>query len=123
MKKRLGGTKTFGLIIGISILAGTAGAVPFEIGPMGGWRFGGSISDNSENTYTAEPSGSWGGTLDVFVKPDYAVEFLFSRQETTIAGDRLNGPSIPLTLDHYQIGGLKEYAGDRFRPFLAGLLG
>lgn len=112
-----------GFLMGLVSVSAPAKAVPLEIGPMGGWRFGGSFEDSLGNNYTAEPTGSWGGTLDVFVRPDYAVEFLFSRQETTINGGGSQSPRIGVTLDHYQIGGLKEYAGERFRPFLAGLLG
>jgi hypothetical protein len=92
-----------------------------DVGAFGGWRFGGSFHDSSGESHTAEPSGSWGGTLDIYLHPGSALEVLFSRQETSVSA---GGPTtLNLTLDHYQIGGLKEYEGERFRPFLAGLLG
>ena len=112
-----------GTMAGFLFLAGGAGAAHLEIGPMGGWRFGGTFDDSTGRTYTAEPSGSWGAVLDIYGTPDTALEVLFSRQESSVQ----SGGTLPVllnyTLDHYQIGGLKEYEGEHLRPFLAGLLG
>lgn len=110
-------------VAGFLFVALPARAIPVEIGPMGGWRFGGTFDDSKGQNHTAEPSGSWGGVLDLYVGPRSAVEVLCSRQESSVqSADALPG-QFNYTLDHYQIGGLKEYEGDRFHPFLAGLLG
>lgn len=112
-----------GTVAGFLLWAGGVSAAHLEMGPMGGWRFGGSFDDSTGRTYTAEPSGSWGGVLDIYTKTDTALEVLFSRQESSVQ----SGGTLPVllnyTLDHYQIGGLKEYEGEHLRPFLAGLLG
>jgi hypothetical protein len=112
-----------GMAAGLVFFAGGAWAAHLEIGPMGGWRFGGSFDDPAGHTYTAEPSGSWGGVMDIYGTPDAALEVLFSRQESSVR----SGGTVPVllnyTLDHYQIGGLKEYEGQNLRPFLSGLLG
>lgn len=100
-----------------------AWAVPMEIGPMGGWRFGGTFHDQSGQSHTADPSGSWGGVMDIFVAPDSAVELLYSRQESGFSSGGSNPNKFNFVLDHYQIGGLKEYGEKTFRPFLGGLLG
>jgi hypothetical protein len=113
----------FGILGGFLFLTAGAQAVPIEIGAMGGWRFGGTFEDTSGQSYSAEASGSWGGILDIYTSPGAAVELLFSRQESSV---RSGGP-VPFqfnyTLDHYQIGGLKEYGETEFRPFLSGLVG
>jgi hypothetical protein len=98
-------------------------AAPMELTGFGGWRFGGTFDDDKGQSYTAEPAGSWGGVLDIFLAPESAVELLFSRQETSVRAGDGSKDQLSLTLDHYQIGGLKEYEGERFRPFLAGLVG
>lgn len=112
-----------GMTAGFLFLGGGVWAAHLEIGPMGGWRFGGSFDDSTGRTYSADPSGSWGGVIDLYGSPDAALEILFSRQESSV---QLDGPLLlprNYTLDHYQIGGLKEYEGEHIRPFLAGLLG
>lgn len=98
-------------------------AAPIEVGPFGGWRFGGSFDDARAKSHTAEASGSWGGTVDLYLGADSAVELLFSRQESFFRGDAPGPTRFNYTLDHYQIGGLKEYREDKFRPFLSGLVG
>lgn len=111
------------LAVGFLFLARGVSAAHLEIGPMGGWRFGGTFDDSTGRTYTAEPSGSWGGVMDIYGSPDAALEVLFSRQESSVRSDGSLPVLLNYTLDHYQIGGLKEYEGERLRPFLAGLLG
>jgi hypothetical protein len=98
-------------------------AAPIEVGPFGGWRFGGAFDDARGKSHTAEASGSWGGVMDIYFGSDSAVELLFSRQESFIRADATVPTRFNYTLDHYQIGGLKEYREDKFRPFLAGLVG
>lgn len=98
-------------------------AANVEIGPMGGWRFGGSFDDSIGNSYTAEPSGAWGGVVDIYGSPDAALEILFSRQESSVRSEGTVPLSVNYRLDHYHIGGLKEYEGEHLRPFLTGLLG
>ncbi len=112
-----------GMAAGLLFLAVGARAVPMEIGPMGGWRFGGTFHDQSGQSHTAEPSGSWGGLMDIYLTPDSAVEILFSRQESYVRSGGAAPIQFDYVLDHYQIGGLKEYGEKTFRPFLAGLLG
>jgi hypothetical protein len=112
-----------GMTVGFLLGAVGASAAHLEIGPMGGWRFGGSFQDSLGHTFTAEPSGSWGGVVDIYGKPDAALEILFSRQESSVRSDGALPVLLNYSLDHYQIGGLKEYEGNIIRPFLTGLLG
>lgn len=100
-----------------------ASAAPIEVGPFGGGRFGGTFDDAQNISHTAEASGSWGGTMDIFLGPDSALELLFSRQESYVRADAPDPTRFNYSLDHYQIGGLKEYREDKFRPFLTGLIG
>ncbi|MBK8575958.1 MAG: hypothetical protein IPN90_09880 [Elusimicrobia bacterium] len=121
MRKPL--TRTSILVSFLFITVG-AKAVPIEIGAMGGWRFGGTFDDSMGRSYSADASGSWGGIMDIYTSPGTAVELLFSRQESSV---QIEEGALPFqfnyTLDHYQIGGLKEYGETAFRPFLAGLVG
>ena len=114
-----------GLLMGSGLVAQKTRAAQADLTVFGGWRFGGTFHDELGQSHTAEPSGSWGGIVDLFLTPGSgsAVELLFSRQETSVNAGLLGTGKVDLTLDHYQIGGLKEYEGERFRPFLAGLLG
>lgn len=98
-------------------------AASIEVGPFGGWRFGGTFDDARATSYTTEASGSWGGVMDIFFGSGSAVELLFSRQNTSLPVNASVPTPINLTLNQYQIGGLKEYREDKFRPFLAGLVG
>ncbi|MBP9699252.1 MAG: hypothetical protein KBD85_04450 [Elusimicrobia bacterium] len=104
-------------------LVSMARAMPLEVGPFGGWRFGGSFDDAWGQSHTADASGSFGGLMDIYFGPDSALEILFSRQESSFQGDTFASIPFNYTMDHYQIGGLKEYREGKFRPFLAGLLG
>src|SRR5262245_16271928 len=107
--------------------ASTLWAQSVEITPFGGYRFGGDFFE----LVTGQPvdtdgTPAVGAVVNVPLGNGLQVEALFTHQDThvTVA----NGPfGVPtrwkVSVDHWQAGGLQEYAPGRIRPFATGTLG
>jgi len=100
-----------------------------EITPFVGWRFGGSLEEETTGaSIEFEDAKSFGLVIDYTIEPDKQVEIYISRQYTSLEGfdtDELNGESFKkdLTVDYYHIGGVYLISGDKLRPFVSGTIG
>jgi hypothetical protein len=125
METRLLGALT--VAAGIIGSAGVASAQHVEVAPFAGYRFGGGFFEHITG-YPVDLDGapSLGVALDVPLPNGFQVEGLFTHQHAhVLVPARLGRPaaSWPVSVDHWQAGGLQEYGGDRLRPFLTGTLG
>jgi len=72
-------------------------------------------------------ASAFGAVVDVPVSEDYQVEGFYTHQSAhgTLPLYFATDPVIPwrVNVDHWLVGGLKEFDGGRARPFLTGLLG
>lgn len=107
-------------LVAVSVaLPGIAGAQRVEVGPFGGWQFGGGLDTDDGRLGVASDIG-WGGLLDIWVRADGLIEVVYSRQSTTVS---LAAPLQPVdsllgvTVQYLQVGGLYEPAVGRVRPF------
>lgn len=110
------------ILFAFLLSASYASAQKVELTPFYGWQFGGTI-DVTRGTLLFPASGSWGFTLDVKVTDEGFVEFLYSRQDTTMRFQKGGvGPSEELfdvAVEYYQGGGGLEFGDGPARPFLA----
>ena len=106
---------------------GVAGAQSLEVTPFGGYRFGGGFYEivRGESVDT-DGAPSFGVVLDIPFRETLQIEGFFTHQEA-----RFTVPGIPggqptrfhVTVQHFQVGGLRELESDAVRPFLTGTLG
>ncbi len=110
------------------LVAGTprAYAQSFEVVPFGGYRFGGGFYDLvTGQEVDVDGAVSLGGIVNIPFR-DLQIEALFTRQEarfTLPLNVDPTGTRWKITVDHYQLGGLRELSYGRARPFLTGTLG
>jgi hypothetical protein len=74
----------------------------------GGDRFGGSVTDSSNNTNIDLKNGSsFGAALDIAVDQSRQVEFFYSQQDTALTSGSFSSQTgnVGLTLHNYHIGG------------------
>jgi hypothetical protein len=98
-----------------------------EVAPFVGYRFGGGFFE----LLTGQPvdldgARSVGVALDVPLSNGLQVEGLFTHQHAHVLVPARNlrpAESWPISVDHWQAGGLQEYDFGRLRPFLTGTLG
>jgi hypothetical protein len=103
----------------------------FELGAYGAYLFGGTAESYSgplTNTASIESAPSYGGTLDVRVRPDALAEVSYTRHPTTLSLRQSDGSfsSYDLTVQYLQVGGLLEFQAGRIdwiRPVFGGTLG
>jgi hypothetical protein len=107
--------------------AAVASAQRVEVAPFAGYRFGGGFFE----LVTGQPvdldgAPSLGVAFDVPLPNGFQVEGLFTHQHADVLvparGARLS-EIWPISVDHWQAGGLQEFSGGRLRPFLTGTLG
>jgi len=110
------------LVVAIVFSSSLASAQKVELAPFYGRQFGGTI-DVARGKLLIPASGSWGFTLDVKVTDEGFVEFLYSRQDTTMEFQQGGlGPSQELfdvAVEYYQFGGGLEFGDGAARPFIA----
>jgi hypothetical protein len=102
-----------------------------ELGGYGGYLFGGSAegySGDLTNNASIESAPSYGGTLDVRVRPDALAELSYTRHPTTMSVLQSVGgvSSYDLVVQYLQIGGLLEFqvgSVDWVRPVFGLTLG
>ncbi|MCG3204603.1 MAG: hypothetical protein KCHDKBKB_01318 [Elusimicrobia bacterium] len=118
MKKRL--------LIGIFplLMAGPISAGGFEVAPFYGVRFGGQLQDTATgDSINFDPAAAVGATVNMPLPGlQEKLEFLYSHQET---GFNVPGftSSVNVRVDEWQVGLLREYEYEPYRPFLVGTLG
>jgi hypothetical protein len=125
--------RTLALVLGVLAALGAANLAlaqrhaTIEIAPFIGYRFGGTVGDTSSAaSYGIDGARSEGVTISVPVRPDRAVELLFSRQDTGVDVAVYPGTRrYALTIDHWLVGAVGEFPGHsgRARPFVAAYLG
>lgn len=114
------------LFLFIVALPVCARAGSWEVGPLVGQRFGGRfINNDSGNVYnvnSAPAVGFYAGKA--FDYGNRYAEFLYSRQETDVDLNGLNGLSdLDINIESYYFGLMQLYGDDKFRPYLEGLIG
>lgn len=115
--------------LSLSILSSFAGAQSrsVEITPFVGYQVGGR--DQSRlGQFSIDGAVSYGAMLDLRVRPDATIQFLYDRQETTL-DFRDTHPFFPtrvrldLSIEYFHFGGTVEFGETRFRPYFALTLG
>jgi hypothetical protein len=114
-----------------SIVAVLAHAAParaqVEIAPFYGYRIGGGFYETvSRQSVDVDGAPSYGVVVDVRFNEDSFVEGLYTHQKADVrlplALDPAQTP-LSVTVDQYQLGGLRDLRPGRARPFLTGTLG
>ena len=107
--------------------AAIASAQHVEIAPFVGYRFGGGFFELLTGVpVDLDGARSVGVALDVPLSNGFQIEGLFTHQHAHVlvpARGARPAESWPISVDHWQAGGLQEYGSGRLRPFLTGTLG
>ena len=112
-------------VVAAALPASAAAQVQAEIGPFVGYRFGGSLVDNAAS-YGIESAVSYGGVVDLDLRRDLGVEFLWSHQASELPlQDVLEPGPFTVSVDHWMLGPWKAFGqpAARVRPFASFLLG
>lgn len=111
------------LVLASAPLAAQAG---LEITPTIGYRFGGTVH-NDFGTFIANDDIAWGGTIGYRVKRDGLVEFVYSRQPTTIRFNPDTAAEFTVgsaAIEYIQLGGALEFGNHpNTKPYFALTLG
>jgi hypothetical protein len=98
-----------------------------EVAPFGGYRFGGDLYEAAAGQpLDVDGAPAVGVVFDVPLSDGFQIEGMFSHQQTHVQLplQPIGGPArLGVSVDHWQGGGLQEFAGARVRPFLTGTLG
>jgi opacity protein-like surface antigen len=116
------------VLAGLLVLLATPvrAELPLEITPWAGYVSGGSFLDAAtSDVLRVGDSAGFGLVLGLRDTPQSGYELLYSFQRTELGGYDAAGRSGPTGLDvHYlHVGGIREFEGERVRPFVAGGLG
>jgi hypothetical protein len=106
--------------------ASAAAQVQAEIGPLIGYRFGGSLADNAGTSYDIESAVSYGAVVDLDLRRDLGVELVWTHQGSEIAlSDVLEPGPFTVSVDHWMVGPWRGFGSPaaRVRPFASFLLG
>jgi hypothetical protein len=105
----------------------SASAQIVEVAPLGGYRFGGDVFEFVANRpVDLDGAPIVGGAVNVEMSHGLWFEALFTRQQVRVAvpaGTFTPPESWNVVVDQWLAGGRQEFAGDRARPFLTGLVG
>ena len=111
----------------IAALPVRVSAQDFEITPFGGYRFGGDFFELiSQQRLDLDGAPAFGVAVDVPTSPGTQFEAFYSRQHAHVPVPTYPfGPTTnwPMTVEHYQAGGLYEFHPGTLRPFMTGSLG
>ena len=90
-----------------------------EITPFVGYQFGGGF-DTREGDLNFDPAANLGLVVSLRTRHDGLVEFLYSRQSTTLdfTGILDSRELFDITVEYLHFGGVWEIKTDRKRPFL-----
>ena len=117
------------LLLGILVVLLVAAAAPveaqrIEITPFVGYQFGGELDEIGDETTTRklDQGTTWGLILDVGITDLDQVEFYYSTQGTDL--NRGVESAVGVTVDHFQIGAIHQYAPNRpVNPYIGITLG
>jgi hypothetical protein len=113
-------------MLATAVPASAAAQVQAELGPFVGYRFGGSLVDNAGTSYGIESAVSYGAVVDLDLRRDLGVEFVWSHQGSELAlRDVLEPGPFKVTVNHWMVGPWKAFGrpAARVRPFASFLLG
>ena len=115
------------LILMLGAVPGVARAQSVEIAPFGGWQFGGGFG-TQEGLVNINADVAYGISVDVRVRQDGFLEFIYSRKETTLelrSDDPfdqflINKEVFDVSVEYYQAGGVFEFDVENraVRPFV-----
>lgn len=116
------------VLMWMACLPASAGAQSVEVGPVGGYRFGGGLFERvTQQPVDLDGAPAVGIVVNVPLHDGLFVEGLVTHQDASVTVPSLfSGPATRwrIIVDHYQAGGLQEFGySQRARPFLTGLLG
>jgi hypothetical protein len=98
-----------------------------ELVPFGGYRVGGDFYELvTRQPVDVDGAAGFGLVLNIPFRGDLQIEGLFTHQEARFTLPSTFDPAGTrwrITVDHYQLGGLRELQPGRVRPFLTGTLG
>ena len=113
MKKKI---KIFIVLIFLTnLLSFQAHSHGIEFTPIAGYTFGDEFNLYGGGYGYVGDGFTWGAILSKNINPNYAIEFLYSRQETTgefsaydyYTGVSISDYNIPMTVSYFQIGGCR----------------
>jgi hypothetical protein len=115
------------LLVAVLAVPGEVSAQDFEITPFAGYRFGGDFFELiSSRQLDLDGAPAFGVAVDVPTSHGSQFEAFVTHQQAHVPVPTYPGGEIrrwPMTVDHYQAGGLHEFDPGRVRPFLTGSLG
>lgn len=106
----------------ILLPAGIFAQGKFEITPFGGYMFGGKFRFY-EGELKIQDAANYGGIIDIEVAPDTKFEILWSQMQTSArfrpyyGYDYISSDPFNLTVNYFQIGGVREVDNGNVRPF------
>jgi hypothetical protein len=112
------------LVVLVLAAAAQAEAQQIEITPFVGYQFGGELEeiDDEPITRKLDQSPTWGLMLDVGITYLDQLEFYYSSQGTDL--NRGVEQAVGVTIDHFQIGAIHQYAPSRpINPYIGISLG
>lgn len=112
----------------VAWLPAAAAAQSVEVGPVGGYRFGGGFFERvTQQPVDLDGAPALGVVVNVPLRDGLFVEALVTHQDAGVTVPAsASGPAARwrVFVDHVAAGGLQEFGeGRRARPFLTGLLG
>jgi len=114
----------FLMLLPVLPVVATSLAAEVELTPFVGYQFGGGFQTR-EGDLNIDPNANLGLVASVRTRHDGLIEFLYSRQATTLEFEGIleTGDVFDLTVEYFHFGGLWEIRTDRRRPFLGLTLG
>ena len=112
------------LVVFSLVVASPAEAQRIEITPFVGYQFGGELVEigDETTTYKLDQGTTWGLMLDFGITDLDQVEIYYSSQGTDL--NRGVESAVGVTVDHFQIGAIHQYAPNRpVNPYIGITLG
>jgi len=112
------------LVVLVLAAAAQAEAQQIEITPFVGYQFGGELEETDDEPITRklDQSPTWGLMLNVGITNLDQLEFYYSSQGTDL--NRGVEQAVGVTVDHFQIGAIHQYAPRRpINPYIGISLG
>ncbi|MCU7934627.1 MAG: porin family protein [Candidatus Thiodiazotropha sp. (ex Dulcina madagascariensis)] len=115
------------LIIGLMLIgvpSGAPAAESLEFSPFVGYRFGGSFEAiGSDGALEVDDSADWGFTVSQVASKTTRYEFLYSRQDSSLADSTDPNNAFDLDIHYLHLGGTVDVYQNRFTPYITGGLG
>ncbi len=112
------------LVVFVLAAAARTEAQQIEITPFVGYQFDGELEEIGSEPITRDldQSPTWGLMLDFGITNFDQVELYYSSQGTDL--NRGTDPAVGVTIDHFQIGAIHQYAPNRpINPYIGIALG